>query len=257
MDNIVKYLNTLTPHELFRGYRRTSHPEGYECLFCSRLFEKGIVVNSGDRFLEAERAVSEHIEEEHGGVFSYLLGLDRGITGITEIQSEILELEYRGLPDKEIARKMGGKSVSTVRNHRFQLRKRRREALVLLTLLDLLETGSPAGDSFIHFRADLPVHDDRVIVTEAEGEAIRKKYFLEGVPEEAPVLDRFPRKQKEKLVVLNEIVELFEPGKRYAEGEVNRILAPVYEDYVTIRRYLIDYGFLARTPGGSAYWREG
>jgi hypothetical protein len=122
--------------------------------------------------------------------------------------------------------------------------------------MDLLEARNSGGDSFVHFHADLPVQDDRVIVTETEAEAVRKKYFLDDVPEEAPILDRFPRKEKDKLVILNEIVTLFEPGRRYTEGEVNRILGPVYEDYATIRRYLIDYGFLGRTRGGSAYWRE-
>lgn len=47
-----------------------------------------------------------------------------------------------------------------------------------------------------------------------------------------------------------------EEGRRYTESEINghiqRILA--FRDPVTIRRALVDYGFLDRTPDGAAYW---
>jgi hypothetical protein len=28
------------------------------------------------------------------------------------------------------------------------------------------------------------------------------------------------------------------------------------DDYATLRRYLIEYRFLKRTPGGGEYWRD-
>jgi len=72
------------------------------------------------------------------------------------------------------------------------------------------------------------------------------------------VLKRFPPKEKKKLVILRLIAEQFETGKRYTEKEVNQILKSIYEaDYVTIRRYLIEYGFMARTQDCRAYWLTG
>ena len=40
----------------------------------------------------------------------------------------------------------------------------------------------------------------------------------------------------------------------YSEKEVNKILSRVYEDYVLLRRYLIEYGFLDRTRDGAVYF---
>lgn len=36
--------------------------------------------------------------------------------------------------------------------------------------------------------------------------------------------------------------------------EVNEILRPVYDDFVLLRRYLIDYKFLTREKDGSCYY---
>jgi hypothetical protein len=41
----------------------------------------------------------------------------------------------------------------------------------------------------------------------------------------------------------------FEPGRTYPEREVNEILAGHSEDFATLRRYLVDYGYLARHGG--------
>ncbi len=64
----------------------------------------------------------------------------------------------------------------------------------------------------------------------------------------------FPAKEKRKYILLGMICLLFEAGKQYSESEINRILKEVYDDFVTIRRYLIDYKILKRTPNGSFYW---
>jgi hypothetical protein len=46
----------------------------------------------------------------------------------------------------------------------------------------------------------------------------------------------------------------FEPDRLYGEGEVNAILAGDAPDPATLRRLLVDHGFLGRTKG--LYWRE-
>ena len=68
------------------------------------------------------------------------------------------------------------------------------------------------------------------------------------------VLKIFPAKEKKKYVLLTYIIKLFKKGVKYTEKEVNEILKPVYEDYVIIRRYLVDYQFLDRLDNGKAYW---
>ncbi|MDP9233795.1 MAG: DUF2087 domain-containing protein, partial [Actinomycetota bacterium] len=44
-------------------------------------------------------------------------------------------------------------------------------------------------------------------------------------------------------------------GHYYEEREVNRILKRYHDDYATLRRYLVDEGFLSRDAG--KYWRTG
>ncbi|MMZ69439.1 hypothetical protein D1872_322810 [compost metagenome] len=46
----------------------------------------------------------------------------------------------------------------------------------------------------------------------------------------------------------------FDTHKKYTEKEVNGILRTADTDYVTLRRYLIEYGFLDRKDDGSMYW---
>ena len=67
-------------------------------------------------------------------------------------------------------------------------------------------------------------------------------------------LNVLPKKQNKKIAVLNMIVTLFDENKKYSEMEVNEILKPVYDDFVLIRRYLIDYKFLTREKDGSCYY---
>lgn len=68
------------------------------------------------------------------------------------------------------------------------------------------------------------------------------------------LLKVFPAKEKKKYVLLTYIIKLFKKGVTYTEKEINDILKPVYEDYVIIRRYLVDYQFLDRLEDGKAYW---
>ncbi len=67
-------------------------------------------------------------------------------------------------------------------------------------------------------------------------------------------LKTMPRKQKKRYIALVIISQELEPGKKYSEKEINEILEPIYEDYVMLRRYLIDYKLVSRELDGSAYW---
>lgn len=63
-----------------------------------------------------------------------------------------------------------------------------------------------------------------------------------------------PVKEKRKYIMICMIVFAFEKDKIYTEKDVNEIIKPMVDDYVLIRRYLIDYKMLSRTPDGKAYW---
>lgn len=68
-------------------------------------------------------------------------------------------------------------------------------------------------------------------------------------------LTTLPARQSRRLAVYDLVVQRFIPGLRYTELEVNRELMAVYDDYVTLRRGLIDFGLLDRA--GGQYWRSG
>ncbi|MCP2326780.1 hypothetical protein HDA40_005287 [Hamadaea flava] len=64
-----------------------------------------------------------------------------------------------------------------------------------------------------------------------------------------------PARMGKRRFVLEQIAYAFEPGVRYTEVEVNAILRAFWDDYVSVRRYLIDAGLLGREQG--LYWRTG
>ncbi|HIW72573.1 MAG TPA: DUF2087 domain-containing protein [Candidatus Levilactobacillus faecigallinarum] len=68
-------------------------------------------------------------------------------------------------------------------------------------------------------------------------------------------LTRLPRKQKRLLLTLERVVATIPADQRLTEPEINDYLRPIYSDYPLLRRELIDYHFLDRTPDGTAYWR--
>ena len=58
------------------------------------------------------------------------------------------------------------------------------------------------------------------------------------------------------MAVRIQILKRFEAKRRYTQREVNEILATAAEDYTTLCRYMVDYGFLGRTRDGAEYWVE-
>jgi hypothetical protein len=65
-----------------------------------------------------------------------------------------------------------------------------------------------------------------------------------------------PAKRAARLLLLDQVAQAFEPGRRYREPAVNEILKAVYHDHAALRRYLVDEELLSRTPDGT-YWRSG
>ncbi|QAT51118.1 DUF2087 domain-containing protein [Caproiciproducens sp. NJN-50] len=84
-------------------------------------------------------------------------------------------------------------------------------------------------------------------------EKIIRSFFSSTAPLKLKTL---PSKQQKLQVVLKRVAEAFESGKTYSEQEVKELLAGIYADHATLRRSLIDFGYLKRTSNGASYWRE-
>jgi len=235
--------------ELKSGYIETAH--NYICLLCGKYFEKGIIYPEDGVMYESARYVRVHIEKVHHSVFDYLIQMDKKLTGLTDHQKSLLLLFYQDKSDKEVQEELGIGSASTIRNHRFILKEKERQAKVFLAMMELLKERDSYAPAFVNVHKTASMIDDRYNVTLEENEAILTKYFPNGI--KGP-LKAFSKKEKHKLVVLREIAKRFDFDHQYTEKEVNQILKSAYDDYATLRRYLIEYGFLDRKPDGSQYW---
>ncbi len=84
-------------------------------------------------------------------------------------------------------------------------------------------------------------------------EQLISRFMPEGV------LLRMPAKHAKRQVLLEHVTQRFEPGVRYSEKQVDEVLRGITDageaDHVTLRRYLVDAGLLAREAG--EYWRSG
>lgn len=69
-------------------------------------------------------------------------------------------------------------------------------------------------------------------------------------------LTQLPKKRMNKVRVLMFIVTKFEPDKKYDYLQINAILNAwhTFNDPFTLRRDLVDFGFLERTRDGKEYW---
>jgi hypothetical protein len=107
-------------------------------------------------------------------------------------------------------------------------------------------------------RAAIPPPDEATQDEEPE-DAVLRRFISRGR------LLAVPAARGKRLVVLDHLAGLFEPGRRYPEPEVNELLKRYHPDYAMLRRYLVDDGFLDRedepAPSGSrsvkVYWRTG
>lgn len=216
----------------------------YKCIFCDKSFEQGIIYPYKEIFEDANHAIKRHIKESHGGALNALLSYDKKDSGLSEIQTEIVRYFSNGLSDKDIATRMN-LSASTVRNHRFKLREKEQQAIKFLAIMDLLNNEKtqvlpPPG---------LTELDERYEITLDDKEKVIKAYFTEDGK-----LTELPKKEKKRIIILQEICKQFNPSQNYSEKSVNSIINTIFDDYVTVRRYLIEYNLMKRTEDGSVYW---
>lgn len=234
--------------QLTNGYEERD--EQYCCLFCKERYDALEVYPVDGRFYSALKMMKRHITDDHGSVFHALIQLDKKHTGLSDIQVELLTLFAQGLPDKEIVQHTSANSVSTIRQHRYKLKEKEKQAKVLLAIMQAFE----GIDQYEPLHKGATQVDERYAITADEKKKVLETYYKEGL--DGPI-HTFPSKEKRKIIVLQQIMTNFEAGKEYLEKELNAILKPIFTDYVTIRRYLIEYGFMERTDDCKLYWIKG
>lgn len=242
-------LATASVEELKRGYIEQN--EILTCLFCGTSAETGIVYAEDGVFYEARKFMQRHIEASHASPFGALIALGKKATGLTDHQNALLRLFYAHKSDTQIKDELGIGSASTIRNHRFALKEKERQARIFLALMELLKEQDTRAPAVIDPHPQARLVDDRYNMTAEEEAAIVRRVFPDGP--DGP-LKTFDLREKQRLAALQQIARRFGDGILYSEKEVNAKLQPIYADYAILRRFLIEYGFLDREPDGSAYW---
>lgn len=62
-----------------------------------------------------------------------------------------------------------------------------------------------------------------------------------------------PKNDFEKQAILLKVIELFE-DRKYEEEEVNSTIKPLFDDYVLVRRELINFSYMGRDSSKGIYW---
>ncbi|KHD37780.1 transcriptional regulator [Clostridium acetobutylicum] len=241
---------TSSVDDIKRGYVYDKKKELYICLICGKTYENGVIYKRAENLYDAKKYMQIHIKNDHKSVFDYLINMSKAYTGITDMQKQFLMLYESGLSDKEIAEKMMT-SNSTVRNYRFKLKEKEKQAKVFMAIMDIMEENRNKGDEdkLVGVHKSVTMSDDRFSITEEEERNIIKNCF-----DKNNHLKDFPAKEKKKIIVLKHILKNFKNEEQYTEKQVNLIIKRIYDDYATIRRALIEYGFMDRRDDCSAYW---
>lgn len=102
------------------------------------------------------------------------------------------------------------------------------------------------GESYTAARSALEATSPRRAAYDAaraEQQRLVGRLFTDGR------IERVPAKRKVRAAVLLEVLGRFEPGRVYAEPEVNRLLLGVHDDFAYLRRELVNYHYLEREDG--------
>lgn len=238
--------------EIMCGYQETE--EVFCCTMCKERYEKGRIYSVDEALYDAFGAIKHHVIDVHDGVLTVLLNQESSMIGLSDIQIRLLQNIAAGKSDKEIGTELGI-AQSTVRNHRFKLREKEKQAKLFLVLMKLIaqETEKSISRSdtgtIEDIHATAKMVDDRYSISDVEKNKTIMTYM-----DEHGALKQFPAREKKKIIILSEIMKNFKQDVVYTETEVNRILKRIYEkDFPSLRRALIEYGFMDRSADCSTY----
>lgn len=242
-------LESVTLRELESGVAKMGG--GYACTQCGQFFAKDEVYPVDGHYLKAKAAARRHAQTAHGSRLEVLLNGESRYVNITDHQKKLLRLLAAGKSDGEIAAETGA-TPATVRRQRFAFRERAKQAKMYLAIYGLATGGKGRAEALEPVLGGGGPMDDRFVLTEKEARRYEQLAFESLEPLRLKAL---PAKEKKKVAVLNRIAAQFEKGRDYTETQVNDILREIHpEEYVVLRRYLIEYGYLGRERDGSRYW---
>lgn len=124
-------------------------------------------------------------------------------------------------------RKLDEAGLVTKQKTQYYLVYALRDDLLRLTLKELVSLPS-AADGAARRRA------------ERARSQVMRAFFRGGV------LVQMPKQWRKRRIVLEQFLGKFQAGRRYREQEVNEIIKTLYPDHCTIRRMLVDEGYMAR-----------
>lgn len=238
--------------DLLRGY--TEMTDAYRCVICNKQYEKGRIYEFEGALYDAMGAAKYHFRKEHKSLAAYLLHQELSLIGLSEIQANLLQLILEGKSDKEISKQLGI-AHSTVRNHRFKLREKEKQSKLFLAMMMSLvqETSKEINKTeegvIEEYHQTATMVDDRYDITDEERQKAIATYM-----DENGGIKQFPAREKKKIILLGEVMKNFKRGIAYSEAEINKVLKRIYEeDYPTLRRALIEYGFMERSLDCKVY----
>ncbi|RRK10854.1 DUF2087 domain-containing protein [Lactiplantibacillus garii] len=235
-------LNHLTLTDLKRGWHPV--PTGWQCNYCQAHWSTA----------SPEQERNEHLTLVHGGNLSQLIHLDSRYNTLTNKQQDLLTAFATGIKDQALANQLQV-AAATIRHQKFTFREKAKQARLYLAIYEAVFEQTAAQETPLIDVPDQPGPvDDRFIITEDEAAATLQHYF--DFDQQPLRLKRWPKKQKVILTVLTRIIDEIPANHHFSETELNQRLKPIYFDYPTVRRYLVDYGFLNRTTDGREYWRN-
>ncbi len=98
----------------------------------------------------------------------------------------------------------------------------------------------------------VPLTPEQAAVHGAAGDEDEESRFRAKVIRDFFTGDRLrdiPAQRKRRVIVLQHLMERFDPERTYKESEVNELLRPAHDDVATLRRELVDYGYMQRDRG--------
>lgn len=109
------------------------------------------------------------------------------------------------------------------------------------------QTYSLSGDLARRTLGDLILMPQSGLTAQVEEDAYRQKVVNTFLRRGR--LINIPAQLKKRQIVLERLVQEFEPDRTYTEREVNQILVEFHDDVATLRRGMIEHGFMQREGG--------
>ncbi len=145
-DYLDYIIDNCSIEELKQGYYLDKHSDIYICLCCGEVFSCDEVYMINSKTLTAKGIMKNHIRNEHGSAFDFLLNLDKRYNGLSSRQKEIFRNFYKHKDTASRVEKLNI-SPSTVRIYKFKNTEKMRQSKVYLALYDLIENSQDNFDS--------------------------------------------------------------------------------------------------------------